>query len=443
MQAFFARPHYTRRHFFQIAGGITASFLAARPGPAQVTTAASVTTQNKAKNVIFVLLAGAPSHTDTFDLKEVPGVTPAELQPTTIGGIRWPNGILPRLGQQIPQMAIVRSMRAWALVHSLAQTWTQIGRNPAAALGNHAPNIGSIVAIEKEKERRPSQVFPTFLALNSNGAAGGGYLPSGYAPFKLNASPRGIPNTTNPDGPARFEDRWSLLHKLDDPLRIGSPLGRPPEDYQNFYQAARGMMYNPVVDAAFRFAPEESARYGSTGFGNACLVAKQVLAAGQGTRFIQITLGGWDMHNDIYTRLFPLSRTLDDGLATLLEDLQSTGLLSETLVVAVGEFGRTVGKLSAANGRDHYLQQSCVFAGAGIKGGRAIGATDETGGASIEYGWARERDIRVEDVEATIYSALGINWTTVRYDDPFGRGFEYVPFSSQDLYGPVNEIWNS
>ncbi|MEX2261092.1 MAG: DUF1501 domain-containing protein [Bryobacteraceae bacterium] len=442
MQAFFARPHYTRRYFFRIAGGVTASFLAARPGPAQVTTAASVITQNKAKNVIFILLAGAPSHTDTFDLKEVPGVTPPELEPTTISGIRWPAGILPKLGQQIPEIAIVRSMRAWALVHSLAQTWTQIGRNPTAALGSVAPNIGSIVAIEKEKERTPSQVFPTFLALNSDGAAGRGYLPAIYEPVKVIPSTGGIANTTHPDGLARFDDRWRLLRELDGPLRGNSPLGHQPEDYESFYEAARGLMYHPAVDSAFKFTAEDSARYGGTAFGNACLVARQVLAANQGTRFIQITLCGWDMHENIYTRLPALSKTLDDGLATLLKELKSSGLLQETLVVAVGEFGRTVGRLSVIHGRDHYLQQSCIFAGAGIKGGRAIGATDETGGASVEYGWARERDIRVEDVEATIYSALGINWTTVRHDDPFGRGFEYVPFSSQDLYGPVNELWS-
>ena len=92
---------------------------------------------------------------------------------------------MPKLAARLPDIAIVRSMRAWALVHSLAQTWTQIGRNPAAALGNIAPNIGSIVAIEKDQERLPSQIFPTFLALNSGGAAGPGYLSAQYAPFKV------------------------------------------------------------------------------------------------------------------------------------------------------------------------------------------------------------------------------------------------------------------
>jgi len=112
-------------------------------------------------------------------------------------------------------------------------------------------------------------------------------------------------------------------------------------------------------------------------------------------------------------------------------------------VVMVGEFGRTVGQLSGAQGRDHYLQQFAVFAGGGIKGGRAIGSTNDQGSASAEYGWSRNRDIKPEDIEATIYSAMAINWTTVRHDDPFGRGFYYVPFSDTNAYGPVDELWGA
>ena len=107
----------------------------------------------------------------------------------------------------------------------------------------------------------------------------------------------------------------------------------------------------------------------------------------------------------------------------------------------MGEFGRTVGNVNGAAGRDHHLQQFCVFAGAGTRGGRAIGATDATGNNVAESGWSRGRTIRMEDVEATIYSALGIDWTTVRYDDPLKRGFEYVPFGPADVYGPINELW--
>jgi uncharacterized protein (DUF1501 family) len=212
-------------------------------------------------------------------------------------------------------------------------------------------------------------------------------------------------------------------------------------------------MYNPKVTQSFGFTAAESARYGSTSFGNACLAAKQILTADQGTRFIQISYGSWDMHQDIYgtvnprgNNMFTLSPALDNGVSTLLADLQASGLLSETLVVLAGEFGRTPGALTPAAGRDHFVIQTAVFAGAGITGGKVIGATAPDGSNITEFGFSGSggtgpRNVWPEDVEATIYDAMGIDWTTIRHDDPFGRGFEYVPFASQGTYGPINELW--
>ena len=444
---FFNRPHFTRRRFFEILGaGVVGSYLVGKVAKAaDITTQPGVTTQNKAKNCIFILLAGAPSHTDTFDLKVLNGTTPSNFNPTMINGINWPAGLFPGLAKQLPNICLVRSMHAWALVHSLAQRWTQIGRNPAAALGDIAPNIGSVVAIEKST---PNQIFPPFLALNSATAAGNGYFSAQYAPFKILPASSGIPNTTNVLGQARADELWSRVHELDDPLRQHSPYGQPLQDYDAFYNSAKSLTYNSTVSKAFGFTTADSARYGNNAFGNACLVAKQVLEANQGTRFIQITFGNWDMHQDIYgqqnpkgNNLYTMGKPLDDGVSTLLSDLQSNGLLDETLVVMVGEFGRTVGPVTPAGGRDHWLQQTSVFAGAGVEGGRAIGTTAADGSDTVDFGWSRNRYVRPEDIEATVYSAMGIDYTTVRHDDPFHRGFEYVPFSEQDLYGPINELW--
>jgi hypothetical protein len=438
----FSRPHISRRRFFDIAGaGVTASWLASKLPAATLVKSQSVTTKNTAKNVIFVLLAGAPSHTDTFDLKIINGTTPTNFNPTSINGVVWNTGMLPKLSALAGDITLVRSMRAWALVHSLGQAWTQIGRNPAGVLGNVSPNIGSIVAIEKAAERKPTQVFPTFVALNSNGAIGPGYLPASYAPFKVTPNNGGLRNTTNADGEPRFDGRWDLLHHLDD--ERATPDAAPMADYDKFYSEAKGLTYNPIVTNAFKFTATDSSAYGNTGFGNACLIAKQLLAADQGTRYIEITLGGWDMHTNIYAnnQLPTMTKQLDNGLSQLISDLKAHGLFDSTMIVMAGEFGRTVGKLTGAQGRDHYPQQFAFFAGGGVKGGRAIGSTDATGSATVESGWSRQRDIKPEDVEATIYSAMGINWTNVRYDDPLGRGFYYVPNSDTDLYGPINELW--
>jgi hypothetical protein len=448
--AFFNRPHWTRRHFFELLGsGVTAAFLGQKYAKAADLAAyggASANPKGTAKNVVFILLNGAPSHTDTFDLKMVPGVTPATFNPETINGMLFPTGLMPKLATNLGNgdFAIVRSMRSHALVHSLAQTWNQIGRNPADALGRIAPNVGSIVAIEKDKERRAGQIFPAFLALNSNGAVGSGYLPASYSPFKVTAANTGIANTTHPDGQAIFTNRTNLLRGLDDGLRIDSPYGTPVEDYADFYKAAQGLMYNPVVNNAFAFTAAESATFGNTALGNACLVAAKVLRADQGTRFIQVTSNdGWDMHSNIYAAgtLPTRARTLDNAISALLNDLKANGLLDTTMVVMCGEFGRTVGPLSAAGGRDHFAQMFAVFAGAGIRGGRAIGTTNSSGSAASEFGWSQDRYVWAEDVEATIYSALGIDWTTIRRDDPLGRGFEYVPQTGPFQFYPVHELW--
>jgi uncharacterized protein (DUF1501 family) len=113
---------------------------------------------------------------------------------------------------------------------------------------------------------------------------------------------------------------------------------------------------------------------GATSFGNACVIAKHVIAANQGTRYIEITLGGWDMHQNIYTptQLPALAKQLDDGLSQLIADLTASGDFANTMIVMAGEFGRTTGPLTAAAGRDHYAQQFAFFAGAGVTGGKAI-----------------------------------------------------------------------
>jgi hypothetical protein len=448
-KSFFNRPHWTRRRFFEVmGGGVTASYLTQRYAKAQTQTptSSSVQMKNTAKNCIFILLAGAPSHTDTFDLKVVPGATPASFNPETVNGVLWPTGLLPNLGNMTGDFALVRSMQAHALVHSLAQTWTQIGRNPAAALGTIAPNIGSVVAIEKDSERTPAQVFPTFLALNSDGAVGQGYLPAVYAPFKVNPSSGGLAYTTNTEGQTNFANRWKLVHQLDGQLRTASPYGQPMDDYEDFYQAAQQLMYNPVVNTAFAFSSANSVRYGSSSTGNAMLVASQLLKSNQGTRFVQITSNdGWDMHQNIYAAnaLPAKGKLLDTALSALLTDLKADGLLDSTLVVMAGEFGRTVGPLTAAAGRDHLSQQFAFFAGGGIKGGTIVGQSNATGGDTSVYGWSQNRYVYPEDIEATIYSALGINWTTTRHDDPFGRGFQYVPTTDPVQYFPIHELWGT
>lgn len=437
---------FSRRQFMQIAGtGLVASWFADVLDPrlllADATTAAPAL-RNTAKSCIFIFLAGAPSQTDMWDLKEG-AWTPSDFAPATFGEVRWPQGLLPKTATHLDKLTLVRSGLAWAAVHQLAQTWTQISRNPTGATGAIAPHIGAVVALESQATRTAADILPGFIALNSGGIPSSGYLPARYAPFGMIASSAGLTTLTHPAGAERFARRWDLLHKLDG-ARACNCIGKPADDMDDFYDQSKALMDTPGINTVFTFTDEEHQRYGATVFGDSLVVARNLAAANKGTRFIQTTLGGWDHHSDIYTReagLYVQATQLDNALGALLTDLATMNILDETLVVVTSEFGRTVGPLNNQNGRDHYLRQSMVFAGGGTRGGRVIGKTDATGAQVTEYGWSANRDVRPEDVTATIYSALGIDYTKVRSDDPLGRGFEYVPYAKDGGYAPIEELW--
>jgi hypothetical protein len=438
---FWTKPLIGRRMFFRHLLSAVSGYFLLPSRPMETVARAGPPSINAAKNCIFILMTGAPSHVDTFDLKEG-AWTPATFNPATYGDIRFPRGLMPKLADQLDSVVFLRSVRAWAAVHSLAQTWVQLGRNPISAMAKISPHIGSVVSMEL---RSKEATLPAFLSLNAGGGnPDAGYFPPEHSPFYVNPGGGGLGNTAHRDGIARFDTRYNLLLEMDAELRSNPVYGPATAEMTSVNVAARKLMYNDGVDRIFTFNQDERNRYGNTGFGNACITARNLLRSRMGTRFIQISIGSWDHHVNIYqpnANLAALSRQFDNGLGALIADLRNDGLLDETLIVAMGEFGRTVGQPNAGAGRDHFLQQSALFAGAGIRGKRAIGRTDNEGRNTVEPGWGRDRDIRAEDIEATIYSALGIDYTTIRRDDPLRRGFEYVPFADRDLYGPVKEIW--
>ena len=445
---FWRAPHLSRRVMFRhMASALGGYFLL--PAPKMEAAAVGGTPMSTAKKVIFVLMSGGPSHADTFDFKMFPGATPAAFAPETYGDIVWPRGIMPRLAEQLDAVTLLRSVKSWAAVHELSRNWIQIGRNPTSGLSRIAPHIGSVVSLELSQK---DAVLPAYLSLNPVTQPGQGYLASDHAPFLVNPGGGGLANTRNPEGEATFQRRFGLLRDLSAEEVLVNDLGAGPAEISAYSLSARRMMYNPDVDRAFTFSADERTRYGNTGFGNACLAARNLVRSNLGTRFVQITVGGWDNHAGIYTGAFnPANanstiRQFDLGLGMLLADLRASGELSETLVIAMGEFGRTVrhgggAALNAQAGRDHHLQQAVFVAGAKVKGRSVIGTTDAQAFETRDPGWSAGREIRPEDIEATIYSALGIDWTTIRRDDPFGRGFEYVPVDARYQFRPVHELW--
>ncbi|MEK7833479.1 MAG: DUF1501 domain-containing protein, partial [Acidobacteriota bacterium] len=340
-----------RREFFQIAStGVVGSFVVpmfAKEAKAEVTAGQIY---GRARNLIYIHMQGAPSHTDTFDLK-VGSWTPADFAPEMVNGVLFPRGLMPTIASQMQHIAIIRSVRAPALVHGLQQIWTQIARNPTSLMGKIAPNICAVVAREFESQRTANQKLPGFVSMNGGGVTGSGYFSARYAPFAATGSTNGLGNLTNFAGQPGFDRRYQMLQELDAENRVNSPLGEPVMDMDSFYQQSKAMMYNSEVDAVFRLAAAETQRYGvnnvQTGFGNSCLTARNLLKANMGTRAIQISIGGWDNHTNIYAAngIYNPARQFDKGLGELLKDLSSTPgvnggtLLDETLVVWMGEFG--------------------------------------------------------------------------------------------------------
>ncbi|HEX7151345.1 MAG TPA: DUF1501 domain-containing protein [Thermoanaerobaculia bacterium] len=420
----------TRRNFLKTTGLVASTFVF---DPARLLastrTSANVSLQNSAISVIFIFLSGAPSQVDTWDLKEG-SWTPADFEPTSYGGVRFPRGLLPKTAEHAGKLAFVRSGLAWAAVHQLGQTWAQIARNPGGATGAIAPHMGAVVSLES-----PAGVLPGFIALNSGGIPTSGYLPAKHAPFGMQTSSTGLATLAHPEGTARFNDRYALMQQLD-PKRTHA--------VHDFYAQGKTLMEAPGVNDLFTFSDEERTRYGGSTFGESLIVARNIVSADRGARFVQVTLGGWDHHAAIYDReggIYAQTSQFDPAFGALLTDLEASKRLDSTLIVVMSEFGRTVGALNNQQGRDHYLRMSIVFAGAGIRGARALGTTDAKGENVTDYGWSADRDVRPEDVACTIYSALGIDYTTVRTDDPLGRGFEYVPYAREGLYAPIDELW--
>ena len=451
---------FSRRRFLQVAGtGLVASYFAdvLDPRILRAQTAPNVFLHNTAKNCIFVFLPGAPSNIDTWDLKEG-AWTPSDFNPTSYdgGNVRFPQGLMPQTAAHLDKLAFIRGGLAWAAVHPLGQSWAQIARNPGGATGSIAPHIGAVVSLESQAKRAMTDVLPGFIALNSAGIPASGYFPATYAPFQITPVATGLPTISHPDGATRFSNRWSEL-QLTDTNRSTGALARKSLDMNDFYNQSKTLMDAPNINATFSFSADEHTRYGNTTTGDAMIVARNLVAARKGTRFVQVTHGGWDHHSNIYEKpgasgnvnsLYTQSAEFDRGFGALLTDLAAMPgsvagktLLDETLVVVLAEFGRTVGALNNQGGRDHNLRMTTVWAGGGIRGGQVIGKTDSTGNNVTDYQWSANRDVRPEDVASTIYSALGIDYTTIRHDDPLNRGFEYVPFASLGTYKPVDELW--
>lgn len=448
-------PTLTRRELFRVGGATVAGYhLLPMLAPLQVRATEKVSPRGSAEFCIFLFLVGGPPQLDTFDLKEGKW-TPADFDIRTITPeVKMPYALFPKLSGKLQHLVFARSVEAWESVHERGQYYVQAGR-AFSSRAKEIPSVGSIIAYEFLSRRKDTDFLPPFVGMNFTtggaGLAGSGMLPATCAPLPLtvqmDADQSFVVGTEERD---RFSQRWDFLKRLDSAMReTDSPLGRPVSDFNNYYLGAYEMMKRPEVAKILKFSEEEHKRYGSSSVGDACVLARNLVAADAGTRYMAIAHQGWDLHAKVYDKTqkvnhYTLCRELDDCYSALLDDLSATKdkngrtLLEKTLIVCMGEFGRTPGDINANKGRDHYRYASTtVFSGGGVKGGQVLGATDETGAKVIRPGWERKRSIYTEDVVATMYSALGIDWAKSITKTPSGRKFDYLePNSATEFIYP-------
>lgn len=395
-----------------------------------------VSPRGSADAVIFLNLLGGPSQMDTFDVKEGKWAPENRDVRSTPQGLKWPFGLLPGLAGHLDKLLLMRGMEAWDTVHSRGQYYLQVGHAVSPARATEMPSVGAVVAHEMSSRRKPGDFLPPFVAMNYDASTmygplqQEGCLASGAAPLVLDAKGGKYPFVLADEDRERFHRRWNLLQEMDGSRR--DLRAKPLAEFDEFARASQRMMEQPRIREIFALTAEEKKRYGGTPIGDACLLARNMVAAQAGARYLFLTHGDWDSHGDIYRpsgfrSIYTLCRELDQALSALLTDLAARGLLERTLVVTMGEFGRTPGDLNYTRGRDHWDKAMvAAVAGGGVVGGRALGATDDEGGRVKNPGWRKKRPMYMEDVFTTIYSALGIDWTKRLTKTPSGRDFVYI-----------------
>ncbi|QDU37678.1 hypothetical protein Mal4_19940 [Maioricimonas rarisocia] len=365
----------------------------------------------RANQCILIWLDGGPSHLDTFDLKpEAPEEVRGPFAPidTSAPGIQVSEH-LPETARQMQHVAVIRSMTSPLGEHNFGSHYLLTGYRPTPVL--EYPGYGSVLSHLQESDG----LLPANIAVPDHNPEGGaGFLPAAAAPFDVGSDPA-RPDFRVQDldlfagiDPSRLDRRKEFLDAFD---RFSAGAGNQQPTDAGFEQAYR-LIASGDAKRAFDLASEPRStrdRYGRRTIGQACLLARRLVEAG--VPFVTVRDRGWDTHTDLYNRLkegftggsVGKVPTLDLAYSALLADLDERGLLDETLVILMGEFGRTP-KINTRGGRDHWPRVfSVALAGGGITGGQVIGRSD----AHAES--PADRPVTPEDLARTVYTLLGID----------------------------------
>ena len=429
-----AKKHLSRRSFLGAAGGGFLGFAAARQADLFGAPALNWllpqdgATRAAAKACIVVWLAGGPSHIDTFDPKEGrPNGGPVKAYKSSADGIEL-SEYLPTIAGQMKHASLIRSLTSREGSHERGRYLMHTGYAPTGTVVH--PAMGSITAMEVGDKTLD---LPNFISIGRP-TEGAGFLPPDFAPFVVDnpqAAKGGAVQIKNlmPVGndDRRFRERMRLLAEQERDFARDRAC-EETERHTAAYQKADKLMHTPLLKAFNIGEEKEDLRkaYGENRFGSGVLLARRLVEVG--VKFVEVTLDGWDTHQDNFTRVPQLCQSLDPGLGTLLRDLEDRKMLDSTLVVCMGEFGRTP-KINANNGRDHYPRVlSARIAGGGIPGGRIVGSSDKDG---VDI---KDRPVMVGDLLATMYTALGVD-IKKQVISPLGRPLKFV-----DSGTPIKEL---
>ena len=375
---------------------------------------------------IFIELPGGPSHIDTFDLKpDAPAEIRGKFKPikTNVPGVEISEH-LPKLAKCADKFAIMRGVSHSLGAHPLGQQFIFTGNRPSPSLDY--PAYGSVVAREM-----PAPIdLPSFVAIPKS-KTGPGHLGVQYASLQTNATPkkgqrfnvRGI-SLGNGMSLEEIEKRQGLLKDLDKTFDTIKAQDDLLSGLDRFSQKAFDMITSKRARSAFdisKEAPSFANLFGDDQFSQSCLLASRLVESG--VKFVTVSLGGWDTHNDNFNKLSSdLLPKLDAGLSGLFNGLAEKGLLETTTVYVSGEFGRTpkINAKSAEGGRDHYPRCMFMLMGGGpVNGGQVIGQSDEKAAGP------KNDLIKPEDVAATFYRTLGIDHRK-EYQTSIGRPISVV-----------------
>ena len=362
--------------------------------------------EGTAKSIIYIYLPGGAAHQETFDPKPFAPVEyrgPLGSIETSIPGVRL-GEMLPHTAKMVDKLAICRSMTHGEAAHERGTHNMFTGYRPSPAL--QYPSMGSVVS----HEYGPRNNLPPYVCIPNqpNEFAGTGYLSSSYAGFSLGSDPADknfqVKDLSLPGGVdgTRFEKRRRMLDVVNGYFREKEK-SDSLDALDTFYDRAYSLISSQQAREAFDMAKEPDAikdEYGRNQAGMRMLLARRLVEAG--VRFVTLTYGGWDMHENIQNGMKTQAPALDQGFATLIRDLDRRGLLSSTLVCIGSEFGRTP-KINNLAGRDHWPKVfSVVMAGGGIKQGIVYGSSNATASEP------EDDPLTVQDWATTIYDRLGI-----------------------------------